>query len=376
VRSGQYEEDKARRIDALLAATRKHGIRLKLCLEHFREINPAGAPQPWATKAIHHVSGGGRYKSMAELLDSDAGRRQFRAKLAWFARRFGQRPEVFGWELWNEMDCVRGGRWEDWTAEMLGELHRLLSRNLAMQSLGSYDDERKRDMYRRVVTMKGNDVAQVHRYLDCGARWEICRGPVDVLAADAVREMLAFKPARPVLLAESGAVEPRHSGPFKLYEKDAAGIILHDVLFAPFFAGAAGSGHCWHWAEYVDRNDLWGVFGGFAEAIKGIDPPAERFAPAMVEHDRLRVYVLRGRRTVLAWCRDRQNAWQSELRDGQAPQTVREAKVVLGEAGRPLGDVRFYDPWANRWTDGAAAGGTVALPDFTRSLVVRARSGR
>ena len=246
VRSGQYEEDKARRIDALLAATRKHGIRLKLCLEHFREINPAGAPQPWATKAIHHVSGGGRYRSMAELLDSDAGRRQFKAKLAWLARRFGQRPEVFGWELWNEMDCVRGGRWEDWTAEMLGELHRLLSRNLAMQSLGSYDDERKRDMYRRVVTMKGNDVAQVHRYLDCGARWEICRGPVDVLAADAVREMLAFKPARPVLLAESGAVEPRHSGPFKLYGKDTAGIILHDVLFAPFFAGAAGSGHCWH----------------------------------------------------------------------------------------------------------------------------------
>ena len=42
------------------------------------------------------------------------------------------------------------------------------------------------------------------------------------------------------------------------------GIILHDVLFAPFFAGAAGPGHCWHWNVYVDRNNLWHHFARFA----------------------------------------------------------------------------------------------------------------
>ena len=37
-------------------------------------------------------------------------------------------------------------------------------------------------------------------------------------------------------------------------------MILHDVLFAPFFAGAAGAGQIWHWDEYVDKNNLWWQF--------------------------------------------------------------------------------------------------------------------
>jgi hypothetical protein len=57
-----------------------------------------------------------------------------------------------------------------------------------------------------------------------------------VLAADAVRTLLSWNPQRPLLLAESGAVEPSHSGPSKLYAKDKDGIILHDILFTPFFA--------------------------------------------------------------------------------------------------------------------------------------------
>jgi len=128
---------------------------------------------------------------------------------------------------------------------MLPELRRLFPRHLALQSLGSFDTEGAREDYRWLA---GNDAAQVHRYLDLGAPLKVCHGPVDVLAADAVRELRDFKPAEPILLAESGALEPRHSGPFLLYERDRAGMILHDVLFAPFFAGAAGSGQCWHWA--------------------------------------------------------------------------------------------------------------------------------
>ena len=31
---------------------------------------------------------------------------------------------------------------------------------------------------------------------------------------------------------------------------------LHDVLFAPFFAGSAGTGQIWHWNTYVERHEL------------------------------------------------------------------------------------------------------------------------
>jgi hypothetical protein len=210
--------------------------------------------------------------------------------------------------------------------------------------------------------MPGNDLAQVHRYLDLGAQLDVCKGPVDVLAADAVRELAAYNPGRPILLAESGAVEPRHTGPFKLYKADREGTLLHDVLFAPFFAGAAGPGQTWHWDSYVAANDLWWHYGRFAEVVQGIDPAAERFSPSTLPHDRLRVYVLKGRRTTLVWCRDSKNDWRSELERSEPPETIAGAKLE----GLPR-KLRAYDPWTNRWTPMRSS----TLPDFRRSLVLR-----
>ncbi|HPD16514.1 MAG TPA: cellulase family glycosylhydrolase [Planctomycetota bacterium] len=377
-KAGAYDEAKAKRIDALLALGRKHGIRIKMTLEHFREIDPASPRKTWALNPVQHASRSGPAASTKDWFDTDPPREQFKRKLAWYAHRYGNDPIVYGWELWNEVNCVHGGDYMAWSETMLAELHKLFPRNLAMQSLGSYDGDWARDNYRRLATMKGNDVAQVHRYLDLGAKLEVCHGPVDVLAADAVRELLALKPERPVILAESGAVEPRHTGPFKLYAKDKAGIILHDVLFAPFFAGAAGSGQCWHWDVYVAANDLWWQFGRFAQAVKGLDPPAEGFEPLMLEHPRLRVYALRGKHTLVLWCRDKANTWMSELRDGQAPEEVRGATVDLGPLGalRPVASAFVYDPWANRSTPLIARQAVIELPPFRRSIVVRLSDGR
>ncbi len=373
-RSGVFDETKAERIDGLLRLARKHNIRLKLTLEHFREIDPqSGYRQTWSLKPLHHVSQGGPARSMADWFDGQAARAVFRKKLDWYAERYGSDPIIFGWELWNEVNAVRGsGDYMAWSEEMLGELRRRFPENLVMQSLGSFDTDAVRERYRRLARMPGNDVAQVHRYLDLGARLEVCRGPVDVLAAKAIGELLAAEPGRPAMLAEGGAVEPSHSGPLKLYEKDKEGIILHDVLFAPFFAGAAGAGQCWHWDVYVDRNNLWRQFGRFARAIEGIDPAAEHFQPRMVEHEQLRVYVLTGKNTTLLWCRDKENTWQTELAEGTGAREIRGAKLQVKDiAPSSDGSVRIYDPWTDAWQNGSTADGSLELPVFRRSLVVR-----
>lgn len=68
-------------------------------------------------------------------------------------------------------------------------------------------------------------------------------------------ENLSYHNAKPVILAETGAVEPKHAGPSQYYPLDTVGIILHDALFAPFFSGAAGAGMIWHWDQYVANNN-------------------------------------------------------------------------------------------------------------------------
>ncbi len=372
-RSGQYDAEKARRIDAVLAMARRHNVRVKMTIEHFRHF--FGKTQSWAAKPLHHVSQGGPAEDIDDFFQGQKSREQFKRKLRWYADRYGSDPTIFAWELWNEMDTVRGKGYMEWTEEMLAELKKLFPRNMVTQSLGSFDNDSKRPRYQRLCLMADNDFANVHRYLDLGASLDVCKGPVDVMAADAIQEMLNFKPAKPILLAESGAVEPGHSGPFKLYGKDKAGIILHDVTFAPFFAGAAGSGQSWHWDQYVAANNLWFQFGRFAEAVKEIDPVAEAFEPVSLDHPRLRIYALRGKHMLLAWCRDKQTTWQTELAEGKPPTVVEDAIVSLpqmaGESGQAT--VTFYDPWSNQWTQGQAEANKIALPNFKRSLVVRMR---
>ncbi|MGI6418156.1 MAG: hypothetical protein ACOX1P_21080 [Thermoguttaceae bacterium] len=371
-RAGVFDEERARRVDALLAIARRHGIRVKMTIEHFREIDPANVRQAWASKPLHHVSRGGTAKDMPDWLANEKSRSQFRKKLAWLQKRFGDQPAIYAWELWNEINAVRGGDYLAWSEAMLPELRRLFPRNMTLQSLGSFDSDWAFGPYKRLCRMPDNDVAQVHRYLDLGAPLEVCHGPVDVLAADAVRELLSYKPAGPVILAEGGAVEPRHTGPFKLYAKDKAGIILHDILFAPFFAGAAGAGQCWHWGEYVDKNNLWRQFRAFADTVRGIDPAAEHFEPRMISHPRLRVYLLKGARTSLVWCRDSENTWRTELQEGRAPEVLRDVVVRLENAvPLPIRTGRVYDPWKKAWTDAAIEAGGVRLPPFSRSVVLR-----
>lgn len=388
-KSGVYDEDKGKRIDAVLALARKYNIRVKMTLEHFRHLGDGR--QTWAGKPIHRVSQGGPAKDIADFFANPASRDQFKKKLDWYAQRYGpdaqQRsalgPTIFAWELWNEFDAVQdmwkpeawkqGGLALDWTREMLDALHQRFPKNLAVQSLGSFDTASKAETYRTFCLVPNNDLAQVHRYLDLGARLEVCHGPMDVLTADAVQTLLSFNSGKPVLLAESGAVEPSHSGPFKLYNKDREGVLLHDVLFAPFFAGAAGSGQCWHWDSYVAKNDLWHQFGRFAQVVKDLDPPAEGFRPIRIEHQRLRIYVLAGRHTLLAWCRDSQNTWKTELAEGQAPELLKDQSVALPQDIRPTpsASVRIYDPWSGTWSQGKVQDGKLSLPPFTRSVVFR-----
>lgn len=366
----QFDPARARTIERFLKLARENGVRVKMCLEHFRDIR--AEQNRWSDNLLYHKANGGRYESMHEYLFSRAGRDHFKAKLDWYADRFGDDPAVFAWELWNEMDAVRNSEWEDWTREMLPELQRRFPRNLAIQSLGSYDWERKRDRYRTLCLLEDNAVAQVHRYLDEGAGWKVCHGPVDVLAAQAVRELIAFNADKPIILTETGAVKPRHTGCSELYARDPEGTLLHDMLFAPFFAGAAGTGHVWWWRQAIEEPNLWYHFARFAEAVKGIDPAAEAFRPLMIPHEQLRVYALAGRGTCLLWCRDSENDWRAELNDGKKPQTLENVVIDVSSLDLPkTATVQTYDPWTNKWQPANRRDSTITIPALRRSITLR-----
>lgn len=375
--AGQFDPICFDRVRRYVDHARERGLRVKMTFEHFRFLLPEkhrehNLPTGPFVRGIYHHDFGGLLGSMKEYLTSPDGHGLFLRKVDRFAAQFADDPAVFGWELWNEMNCVHAPGWSDWTAMMLGELRQRFPKHLLMQSLGSLDSDKQAADYASLAGVAGNQVGQLHRYLDEGAAWSICHGRADVLAADAIRHGRSIWPNSPLLLAETGAVESRHSGPWRLYARDYAGTLLHDLLFAPFFAGASGTGQPWHWIEYLEQNDLWAHFGRFAEATRGINPAEEAFEPDAFEHEGLSVYRLRGRRTMLAWVRDAACDWRSELDRHEAPRLVEGVRLPLtAPTPGPARRARVFNPGSGVWSSSPSEAGAVCLPPFVRSLIVR-----
>jgi hypothetical protein len=313
---------------------------------------------------------------MKEYINSDAGRKMYLDRVELFKKRYGNNPDIFGWELWNEMnaiDCDNIIDVIDWNKFMLAEVHKVFPENLIMQSVGSFDNEAYRELfYRPINCLPTNDVAQIHRYLDQGASMQICKGPMDILASNAIEELRSYAIKKPMLLAEVGAVEPGHSGPSMLHYLDKDGILLHDYMFSPFFSGSAGPGHSWHWDFYIDKNNLWYHFQRFGECIKGINPIQERFIPSKIPHPKLRIYVLTGRKTVLVWCRDTESNWEHELVKGLTPNLMKGMSFDVSNLVRnnQISQVDIYDPWKNAWSS-TKNDSSIELPEFKRSIVIK-----
>ena len=372
-KAGGYDPVAEATLKRTVALCEELGIKLKFTLESFRSVHPeerekgSGGKVPMNRLASFNRPLFAPYaKNMHDFLHSERCAQIYLGK----ARRLkelglGDSPAVVCWELWNEINCIGGWRGDvgPWSDRMLAELRAMFPRQMTVQNLGSYGGPSMFDYYDYLGRIPLNDFMQMHCYLDQGTTIDVCRGPMDILAANAVRELLDRRGDVPAILAEVGAVEVNHAGPSKLYPKDRQGMLLHDEIFAPFFAGSAGCGQPWHWDHmYIDGNDLWWHFGRFAEAVKGVDPAAEHFRPFHTETRRLRIWGLRGERTTLMWCRDKLNTWESELVRGEAP------KAVSGEKLPFACKFECYLPWENRWTE--ATRGSV-LPDFSRSIVVK-----
>lgn len=367
---GKWEESSIGHIDRLLELAYAYNIKVKMCIESFRMILPG--TNKWNVKASYHMENGGPFTDMQEYISTEAGKNEYIRRLEFLKQRYGNHPCVFGWELWNEMNAVEASGIEDWNVEMLSKVHEMFPENLVMQSLGSLDKTESFEIYEYINSLPSNDVMQVHRYIDEGAGLAVCAAPADVLSCDAVNHMKAYGQKKPVLLAECGAVKPAHTGPHDIYARDTLGTLLHDFLFAPFFCGAAGSGHMWHWEHYIDKNDVWHQISRFSEAVKGIDPAKEKFEAMRNDTETLRVYTLSGTKHILSWCRDTASTWKRELVENRPAEILSGERVdfSLQTGERIIKKVEIYDPWNNEWSE-IDRSPVVALPDFKRSTTVR-----
>ncbi|MGD0092008.1 MAG: cellulase family glycosylhydrolase [Planctomycetota bacterium] len=363
--AGKMDDLAFNKLDRVVALARADNVRVKLCLDYFRSFRP-GAPM---RRTLKHPDDGRSPKDMNEFFKEKTWRELWLKKVQAYAARYGGDPTVAVVELWNEINACEGD-WDakrDWTRDMLRELQAMFPRQLVVNSLGSYDSDWAKQHH---VDFKMDEMAfqQVHRYLDQGAGYKICSDPV-AFSIDAVN--LARRPDRPVLLAETGAVNDCHSGPFRFYGSDHRGLIFHDTTYPAFFAGAAGTGQIWHWDCYVDCKNLWPAFKPFSELIAGVALDQEDFKAADFSNDKAWFLCLRGKKHVLACVRNKADRWDLVLRDGQEPEALKDLVFDLSPAGVKEGAVTLLSTWPETLTGAKLEAGKLMLPPLRYGVLVR-----
>jgi hypothetical protein len=373
---GEYSQVKLNRIDSVLSLAQKYDLRIKFTLQHIRSIKPDGeGVAAWSNRAFMAVENGGPFKNIGDYINSPEGRKAYLDRVRVLSERYKNNTRIFSWELWNEMDAVDENDWYPFTLTMLDSVKALFPDHLVVQTLGSMHSLDADRRYEKLLTIRNNPYITVHRYLDPGTDWgqyERVHGPIDLLISGAIRFVYRPEIIKPVVANEHGAVEPNHTGPSKLYAKDTLGVFIHDMIFAPFFCGASGCGAMWHWDSYVEKQDLWYHYRRFNSATDGIDPVTEEFVPFTFIQDSVRFYGITGKKTTMIWCRDARNNWKTELQQGISPEIRKDISFDLSLTGRmDYSTAEVYNPWDDTWTKVRIKNGTLSLPPFLRSAVVK-----
>ncbi len=315
---GKLNYSQFAKIDKIVELAKKYGIKLKFTFEQFRHI---GEKNDLFTKRI--ISADGKVCNSAdEWLTNSYWQNLWKNKIKEYLIRYGNEPTVAVWELWNEMLCFESTveKVSRWTSEMVGFIKENSPNQLVTTSFGSLNPNYSKEWY-EAHFIKELDFLQVHRYLDQGVKDEIVGLEPYMNTVQAVKGISGT--GRPAILAETGAVNDNHSGPFRYYLSDDKGILFADTVFPAFFAGAAGCGQIWHWDDrYISAKSLYHMFSPFAQLVKGINPLEEEFESVDISTDEIYCLILKGKNNSLGYIRNRYNSWYNLLRDMQEAKTI------------------------------------------------------
>lgn len=322
--AGELDPVQLAKLDALIALAARYGLRIKLTLEQFRffDYERSGETDSYADACFRLFRkrlwlGTRRCESTAAWLRDPAWRAAWLRKVRQLADRIGGNPTVAMIELWNEMSCLPKPEMIAWNRVMLPAVRAMFPHQLVINSLGSFCSPDAAQCYTDFC-WDASDAVQLHRYLDVGAADEICHRAPTALLRDGIAR--TARPDKPLLVAETGAVNPNHTGPFLYYPADHDGLLMCDFVFAPVCCGAAGCGQMWHWESYVEPNHLFWVYGLLRDWTAGVAFDAEAFRPEAVYGDGMTLLLLRGTHTTLGYLRNDAMDWATVLRDlAEAP---------------------------------------------------------
>ena len=195
---------------------------------------------------------------------------------------------------------------------------------------------------------------------------------------------------KPLLIGEAGLVFnwtcSKYQDAYRYPDapKDRQGVILHNSIWAPFFAGLSGTPMHWWWAYYIDPFDLYHHYAPFRKFTADVPWNRLDFAPFEPQCSDPAVRALaRGHAQwgIIGWLHHKENVWKHVVADGTSPTTVSGATVILDDLSVGEYELTWFDSWKGRELSREElkhTGGVPKLtaPGFSRDVAFKLRGKR
>lgn len=354
------------KLDMLIDIAKKYGIYLKLTVEHFRFFVYEDKDDYIFNLFNKRLSlNGEKCTSTEDWMREEKWRNAWLDKIKELSARYAYDTSIFAIELWNEMNCMSNTR-NEWNREMLPRVKELFPNTMVVNSLGSLSTDRTLNEVYNTFPWDKCDFKQMHRYLDQGGEHiDTTRCPIEVIQAGM---KLIKDESMPFVVAETGAVNNSHSGPFKYYSCDDRGIIFVDCVYTPVFLGSASCGHIWHWDNrYVESKNLYKYYRPLSNLIENTDFAAEKFKSTDLSDDNVYLFLLEGENTILGFIRNKNDSWQNTLRDGNEPSVVPKKQIVTDCVKR----LETYPIWDDDTSDFSVEGNKVTISNIRYGTIFK-----
>lgn len=358
---GKYSTEVAWRLDHILEVAEELGIYIQLVLQHHSQFETV----KWSSwdNNPYNSANGGMLDSSMEFFTNEEANKLFDRRARYIIARWGYSPNILAWELWNEVDGVKGfnssvvDQWQTEKAEMISDLDpwdHLMTTSYALPYylLNNQDWE-----------SPGLDLIQVHLYM----------GEIVDPFRESMEALREFK--KPCIIGEFGI-----DWLGNYIATDKGGINIHNGIWASLVMGYAGGAMSWWWDNYFDVYNLYHLLAA-PKSFTQRERLAEYGEPSLdwklkgEDISNLEALGLKGKDRALLWVHDKRSVW-----NGLKTEPFPEQEGVSVEIDKlDSGDYRieFWDTFAGYIIDsevrGIGSGNNleIHLPEFSRDIAVK-----
>jgi hypothetical protein len=338
----QWSLENAWRLDEVVELARRNGLHLCLCFNSERNDVGTCYRGTWQGFRASDVAWGellrSEGKSFADFGTSAAAREMYRDKIRYIVARWGYSPNIFCWELWNEIECIEAPAMNEWSKEMTAFLRQIDPWKHLIKSSGHAPGSKE------YWAEDHGDLNDVHGYFG----WAGDEEPKDFASFLPKFSAGVRAEKRPFLVGETGIareVETKYGLAGDLQDRDTGCFSVHEGLWGGLFSGAAGSGMVWWWDEHVDACDGYRHFQAIANFVKDVPFHREAFElrANAAKAPGLKVYELAGQRMRLLWVRQPELNWYSTAIEKKAIAPMVETTLTLRDVRAGSYHVEFWD---------------------------------